>query len=106
MSDKKKVREKFRTSVFARDGHRCKVCGWKPTPEEGLDAHHVTDRNLMPGGGYVASNGISLCPECHLRAEEYHTTGTASPGFAPKDLYAKIGSSFEQAVKDSQRLVK
>ena len=46
MSAKKKaVREAFRTAVFARDGHKCRMCPWKPeTDDEGLDAHHVKDR--------------------------------------------------------------
>lgn len=104
-SDKKLIRQRFRDSVFERDGHRCRMCGWSlVTPEAPLDAHHITDRNLMPNGGYVKENGISLCPDCHLKAERFHQTGVAYPGYSPAELYAKIGSSHEAAVRASERL--
>jgi hypothetical protein len=69
-----------------------------------LDAHHITDRTLMPNGGYVKENGISLCPTCHEKAEVFHSTGTALEGWAPEDLYKKVGSSYELAVEASERL--
>lgn len=56
MSQKKKqVRDAFRKAVFDRDKHCCRVCNWDADPDN-LDAHHITDRNDMPGGGYVAEN--------------------------------------------------
>ena len=104
-SEKKRIRAAFRDAVFARDGNRCRVCGWSvQTAELNLDAHHITDRNLMPNGGYVKENGISLCPAHHEMAEIFHSTGTAHPGFAPDDLYRMIGSSHELAVKASEVL--
>jgi 5-methylcytosine-specific restriction endonuclease McrA len=104
-SDKKRIRQQFRDSVFDRDGNRCRVCGWSvQTAELQLDAHHITDRNLMPNGGYVAANGISLCPSCHQKAEAFHDTGTALPGWSPEDLYQRIGSSRERAEHDAERL--
>ena len=104
-SEKKLVRERFRNEVFDRDSNKCRVCGWSlQTNEVHLDAHHITDRSLMPNGGYVKENGISLCPACHERAEEFHSTGTARPGFAPEDLYGLIGSSYERALRASERL--
>lgn len=60
----------------------------------------------MPGGGYVKENGISLCPECHEKAEIFHSTGKAFPGYAPEDLYRKIGSSETKARTASEKLVK
>jgi hypothetical protein len=74
-----------------------------------LDAHHITDRNELPNGGYVKENGITLCDVdggCHMKAEEYHISGGKSfqYGFHPNDLYAKIGSSLESAVRASERL--
>jgi len=105
-SEKKLVRERFRNAVFHRDNSRCRGCGWaliRPGEVE-LDAHHITDRNLMPNGGYVKENGISLCPPCHQKAEVFHSTGTALPGWSPEDLYKMIGSSHEQAIKASERL--
>ncbi len=105
-SEKKLIRQRFRDTTFARDGHKCRGCGWalfRPGEVE-LDAHHITDRNLMPNGGYVKTNGISLCPTCHQKAEVFHSTGIALPGWAPDDLYRMISSSYEQAYADSLEL--
>lgn len=103
---KKEVRKNFRDAVFKRDKHTCRVC--KTEREEALlDAHHVTDRSLMPNGGYVASNGITVCKdECHMKVEKFHITGGEEweEGLHPDDLYALIGSSREQAEKDSEEL--
>ncbi len=109
MSTKKEVRASFRNAVFAFARHRCQgpEC---PSPNVDasyiLEAHHITDRNLLPSGGYVQSNGIALCPDCHEKAEVYHSTGEALPGWAPDDLYRRIGSSLAQATRDSLLLAK
>jgi len=100
--DKKQVRNKFRTDVFKRDNYTCKIagCGAK----DDLDAHHITDRNDMPNGGYVLSNGITLCRhKHHIMAEKFHMTDGKEweEGFHPDDLYNLIGSSYDQAVRDS-----
>jgi 5-methylcytosine-specific restriction endonuclease McrA len=100
MKAKQLIRENFRTEVFKRDGHKCRVC--KKSGE--LDAHHITDRNEIPNGGYVKENGISLCDECHLKAEQYHVNGTWSDGFHPVELYKLIGSSHEKAHRASLNL--
>jgi hypothetical protein len=105
MSDKqlhKEWRKTFRESVFARDSHKCKVCQCN----ELLDAHHITDRHEMPNGGYVLSNGISLCSECHLKAEQYHISNNTThvDEFHPNDLYKMIDSSYEKAYNDSINL--
>ena len=123
MAAKKQIRAAFRTAVFKRDRYRCAVCGKPGKDRQGgdghkafhtgisderlalLDAHHITDRNDMPNGGYVEENGISLCCDgCHILAEVYHQTGTAHPGFSPADLYAKISSSYEDAHRASLKL--
>lgn len=52
----------------------------------------------MPNGGYVRENGISVCTDCHLLAED------AEPGYEPEVLYEKIGSSYEYAVEASEKL--
>lgn len=100
-SNKKQVRANFRQAVFSRDGNRCRCCG-KSGCE--LDAHHITDRTLMPNGGYVPENGITLCGTCHELAEKYHSTGVAERLFSPSDLYDLIGSSYEAAVRAAERL--
>lgn len=105
--EKKAVRKMFRDAVFKRDGFRCAMCSFKSdkdNAEKELDAHHVTDRKIMPNGGYVKENGISLCEECHKKAEEFHSTGKAHPGYAPDDLYLKINSSIEKAIEASEKL--
>lgn len=108
MKKKQLIRENFREAVFKRDGYKCRKCG-KPQSQVKLDAHHISDRNLMPNGGYVAENGISLCDcdgGCHMKAEQFYITeGKEYPeGFHPNDLYALVGSSYEKAVKASERL--
>jgi predicted restriction endonuclease len=98
---KKAIRQQFRDTVLARDRHCCRACGSK---SQTLDAHHITDRNEMPNGGYVVANGISLCESCHELAEQFHSTGVAAPGFAPDDLYSAINSDFERALIASKKL--
>jgi hypothetical protein len=104
--DKKTIREAFRLACFARDGYRCVVCG---CATKQLDAHHILDRHDLPGGGYVPENGITLCSgddedNCHWKAERWHATGTAYPGYDPASLFARIGSSLEQALAASASL--
>ena len=91
---KKDVRLKFKKEVFDRDGYKCVFCD-----KDAIDAHHITDRNEMPNGGYVKDNGISLCSEHHKLAEKYHEScgKTWEDGFHPDELYRKIGSSKEIA---------
>lgn len=120
MSGKRQVRATFRGAVFERDRYYCAMCG-KPgkdrqggdrhrkyhsrTPDDlliALDAHHITDRNEMPNGGYVKENGITLCDDgCHRLAEMFHLTGVAHPGFAPDELYSRIDSTHSDAVEAS-----
>jgi len=107
MSKKKEIRKRFRDDVFSRDKFKCVMCGFKSSEEnceKELDAHHITNRNDIVNGGYVKENGISLCEECHKKAEEFHSTGTAVPGFSIEDLYTAIKSSLEKAKKASLRL--
>jgi predicted restriction endonuclease len=119
VATKKQIRTAFRAAVFRRDRYRCVMCGQPGKDRQGghenhefhvstkdlveLDAHHITDRNEMPNGGYVAENGISLCAACHFWAEIFHDTGTAHPGFSTDDLYAKIGSSFERPIAPASK---
>lgn len=104
---KKQIRQRFRDAVFTRDGFSCVMCGFRSAPEraeEELDAHHITDRNEMPNGGYVPENGISLCATCHEKAEAFHCGNEVPPGFSPAELYERIGSSEGRARTASGRL--
>ena len=84
------------------------MCGLKADkedPEALLDAHHIVSREDMPNGGYVKENVISLCKdECHLKAEEYLQGTTLHEGFSPEDLYKRIRSDHQKAVRASERL--
>lgn len=105
---KKITRDKFRSEVLVRDKYACVMCGFKPDNPDELDAHHITDRNEMPFGGYVPLNGITLCTDrsansnnCHRKAEQFHQYGVAIEGFNPKDLYKKVKGSHWSAYMDS-----
>jgi 5-methylcytosine-specific restriction endonuclease McrA len=100
---KKEIRLNFRNGVLERDQHMCKCCGKKSCA---LDPHHITDRNEMPNGGYVIENGISVCDECHIKAEVWHNSGKTESieGYHPDDLYKLIGSNYELAYRKSKQL--
>lgn len=99
MKSKKSIRETFRQSVFERDNWTCQICG----ADQFLNAHHITDRSEMPNGGYIKENGIAVCESCHMKCEKYHLSGGKEwiDGLHPDDLYKKIGSSKEKAIKAS-----
>lgn len=103
---KKDIRRNFKESVFKRDKHTCKVCKTKREVDD-LDAHHITDRNEMPKGGYTKSNGITVCKdECHMKVEQFHITGGDSwvEGLHPDNLYEMISSTKDKAILDSLKL--
>ncbi|CAB4196860.1 HNHc domain containing protein [uncultured Caudovirales phage] len=108
MSEKKQlIRQQFRDACFKRDKFCCAKCGFKSSKEnveKELDAHHIQSRKDMPSGGYVPENGISLCSECHLKAEEFYTTGLAITGYSINELFNTIGSSLEVAINASKKL--
>ena len=103
---KKETRKKFVAAVFARDNYTCRGCG-ATHKELQLDAHHITNRNEFPNGGYVVENGITLCVFCHKAAERACKTLESSdpsstlPLLHPSRLYSIIGSSLSKA-KDAE----
>lgn len=62
-------RDKFRKSIFARDGGLCIVCRGQGKQVPAVDAHHIIERRLWPDSGYYLDNGASVCAEHHLEAE-------------------------------------
>jgi len=98
MKKKQAVREAFRNACLARDKYKCKTCGGEAT-----EVHHIVDRRFLPEElKYVPENGISLCNECHQKAEKFHQTETKSwvEGYHPNDLYDLIHSPWRlQRVK-------
>lgn len=106
-AEKKLIRKNFRDACYQRDKYKCAMCPFQSSPDKAeaeLDAHHITDRTLLPNGGYVKENGISLCADCHIKAEVYHSTGVAHPRYSPEDLYKIINSTYELAVEASKKL--
>ena len=96
---KKATRNVFRNRVFERDHWRCCVC---QSPKGQFDAHHITPRDEMPNGGYVVENGITLCTECHILAEEY-IYDEEGP-WSRSALYKKVGSNYSKAYAASLKL--
>ncbi len=101
MKRKQLIRLKFKDAVLKRDKNKCVFC----EETKNLDAHHITDRNLMPNGGYVKENGITLCQTHHLMAEKYHITNGLEweENMHPDELYLKINSSYALAYKMSEK---
>lgn len=58
------TRDAFREGVFARDQHKCVVCG-----QPAVDAHHIIERRLFSDSGYYLNNGASVCAEHHMMCE-------------------------------------
>lgn len=102
---KKQNRGAEGAAVFARDHHRCVICG----SEGPLDAHHVTPRKQLPAGGYVAANGVTLCDRpggCHAQAEHCLENDHDNAVYGPVALYRRIGSSPEQTRAESECLAR
>ena len=105
MKKKQAIRYNFRTNALNRDNNKCKVCNAKPDINE-LDVHHIIDRNEIINGGYVKENGITLCKNCHLKAEQYHITNGeyCEELYMPDNLFKLINSNSDLAIKKSQKL--
>lgn len=98
----KQWRKDFNAAVFKRDKNKCRVCG-----APAADAHHITDRHELPNGGYVLSNGVSLCNPCHMAAGpiEGPMGHWHPPVYSAEYFYKMIGSSLEKAREDSKNLM-
>ncbi|ERJ07454.1 RNA ligase protein [Halorhabdus tiamatea SARL4B] len=60
------ARSNFRQRVFDRDRNQCLV----PWCDDGADdAHHIIERDCWDHGGYIESNGASVCNKHHQAAE-------------------------------------
>lgn len=125
---KKQHRAAMREQVWQRDGQACRVCrrrvgdtsatGSVVLTRSCFDAHHITPRVQMPNGGTIASNLITLCIDCHHKAElvtwadddgylalkirqgEISTEDART--FSRGILYKLIGSSYAKSLTDSE----
>lgn len=107
MSNKQKhkaLRKSFNEVCLKRDKNKCVFCNITTN----LDVHHITDRHEMPNGGYSLSNGITVCKDHHLDCEKFHIyegdESMCEEKYLPNSLYKIIGSSYEKAVEDSEKL--
>lgn len=103
--DHKRWRKQFNEDCLKRDKYKCKFCDIT----ENLDVHHIVNRHELPNGGYVPSNGITLCENHHMMAEEFHVAfinniDKEPNGFSPSELYDVINSSYGIALSDSENL--
>ena len=97
----KRWRKQFNEDCLKRDGNKCVFCDIT----KDLDVHHITNRKKMPNGGYVMSNGITVCGDHHIICESWwEKCDSRNRTFSPISLYQIIGSSYEQALKDSEKL--
>jgi len=58
----------WRDSVFERDSWTCQKCKTKGGK---LHAHHINSFSKFPELRFDASNGITLCEDCHKKTETY-----------------------------------
>jgi hypothetical protein len=99
----KKWRKEFNEVCLKRDKNKCVFCNER----NNLDVHHIVDRHEMPNGGYVLSNGITLCSFHHLKCESYHMNNVhlMESEYHPNELFKIIGSSYKEALNDSEKLI-
>src|SRR6266571_768133 len=75
-NSKLSTREQFRKSCFERDGYKCIICSEKATFDknkevDNLDCHHIIEKRLFGiSGGYIESNGATVCESCHIKCEQ------------------------------------
>lgn len=86
------TRNEFRTKIFQRDNYKCVVC-----KQPAQDAHHIIERRLWTNGGYYFENGVSLCGECHIKAEQtliscetLREAAGITKTVLPEDLYTEF----------------
>ena len=84
-------RSVFSEKVFEADNHTCIMCG-----AAAVDAHHLFNRNLWSDGGYHVDNGVSLCGDCHLKAERNEYTVEELRAAAGRKLLMPPGFSYKE----------
>jgi hypothetical protein len=131
--DHKRWRIAFNQQCSTRDGNRCAMCGRanvKISVHHITDRHEMPNGGYSRSNGislcddkftfetmpqamrerlgiYEESDFNEDCAmSCHERAEIFHASGEElwMSGYLPDDLYKRIGSSFEQAKRDSESL--
>jgi hypothetical protein len=100
------TRDDFGEGVFARDSHRCVVCG-----AVDKDAHHIMERRLFDNGGYFLDNGAALCENHHVLAEqtvltceEIRAAARIATIILPDHLYPDEDKWGNMVLKDGRRI--
>ena len=58
----------WRTLVFKRDDYTCQDCRVRGGR---LQAHHIKSQHQFPELRLVLDNGLTLCPPCHTKTDNY-----------------------------------
>lgn len=63
--NRRKPKQRWAIKVKKRDKGVCQVCG----TFEDLEAHHIMRMRDYPHWRYNVTNGITLCNQCHEKAD-------------------------------------
>lgn len=66
----------WRKMVYDRDGYECRACG---SHGGELNAHHLSAFDSSPDLRFDVSNGVTLCPKCHVRFHSKYGFGGNTP---------------------------
>lgn len=76
-----------------------------PFTVDDLDTENqVVYRRLATGNYHERQESQVMLFSCHQKAELYYINGVGIDGYRPDDLFRLIGSSYEQAKADSEKL--
>lgn len=67
----------WRKAVYERDGFTCAACGHHGGD---LNAHHLDAYDMDEAARFDVSNGVTLCPTCHIRFHREYGFGGNTKG--------------------------
>ena len=70
--------------MYEKDGYNCVACG---SHGGDLNAHHLDAYDTNPEKRFDVANGVTLCPECHIKFHaKYGFGGNTSEQFKEWEL--------------------